>query len=349
MVDVTRDPPEPGLDGQRKDTADAAGRGSVPFPGSRGDQSRRASSCLWATVEVSASGPGRGATAAAITARAGSERAARDDVTSSGGLVAGRLSRGSNRPVAGELAQRRLGANRAPSVALLYCAGVTGSGGGRDPSRGDGFPGRSAVACADGRIGQAGVLIGTGRRGARLVPASRARTASRLDGVSTQPPPSPYSSTRASTPSPSTHAAAVSGGGGGGTSDTAEWMFSNPSDYPSRGTNATIRKAPKWRSHPSSPRNSSTRSKPPPGAASPSTPWPIASPQAVRSRAEGRAADVVDPERSECLARWPAGIGVIFKTQRGRWRVQVKYKSVVVADRTFDRKGESSDSSVTSQ
>lgn len=34
------------------------------------------------------------------------------------------------------------------------------------------------------------------------------------------------------------------------------------------------------------------------------------------------------------------GIGVIIKRPNGKWRVQVKYKSRVVADRTFDRRGD---------
>jgi hypothetical protein len=34
------------------------------------------------------------------------------------------------------------------------------------------------------------------------------------------------------------------------------------------------------------------------------------------------------------------GIGVIVKTPYGTWRVQVKYRSVGVADRTFRRKGD---------
>lgn len=34
------------------------------------------------------------------------------------------------------------------------------------------------------------------------------------------------------------------------------------------------------------------------------------------------------------------GIGVIVKTRCGTWRVQVKYRSAVVADRTFQRKGD---------
>ena len=34
------------------------------------------------------------------------------------------------------------------------------------------------------------------------------------------------------------------------------------------------------------------------------------------------------------------GTGVIVKTRYGTWRVQVKYRSVVVADRSFERKGD---------
>ncbi len=34
------------------------------------------------------------------------------------------------------------------------------------------------------------------------------------------------------------------------------------------------------------------------------------------------------------------GVDVIYKTPYGTWRVKVKFRSVVVADKTFDRKGD---------
>lgn len=40
------------------------------------------------------------------------------------------------------------------------------------------------------------------------------------------------------------------------------------------------------------------------------------------------------------MAGTATGIGVIVKRPNGKWRVQVKYKSRVVADRTFDRRGD---------
>lgn len=40
------------------------------------------------------------------------------------------------------------------------------------------------------------------------------------------------------------------------------------------------------------------------------------------------------------MAGTATGIGVIIKRPNGKWRVQVKYKSRVVADRTFERRGD---------
>ena len=40
------------------------------------------------------------------------------------------------------------------------------------------------------------------------------------------------------------------------------------------------------------------------------------------------------------MAGTATGIGVIVKRPNGKWRVQVKYKSRVVADRTFERHGD---------
>src|SRR5687767_478614 len=67
---------------------------------------------------------------------------------------------------------------------------------------------------------------------------------------------------------------------------------------------------------------------------------PSAVPRALRSGDQDREALLLDAERPAGVVRRAEGVGMILKRPNGKWRVKVKFRGVIVADRTFERRGD---------